>query len=202
MADDLVPQRRLRAGDAERDEVITILQNAYAAGRLSVDELGERQDRALQATYVDEFDPLVDDLPEGHQLARRIGAPVTPRPSVPPAQLPEQTTVTIMAGKDITLQPGTRLYRNFAFWGGDTIDVSDAMGPGAVVTLELHAIMAGHDVLVPDGVRVVDESIAIMAGNDVDQSAKGDGSNGTLILKGVLFWAGNDVKSASRPQRG
>jgi len=45
-------------------------------------------------------------------------------------------------------------------------------------------------------VRVLDQSMAIMAGSDVDTNAQGDGSNGTLVIEGFLFWAGHSVKLA------
>ena len=198
MPDDMVPSKRLRAGDADRDAVLQILQQAHAEGRLSVEELGERQDRALQARFTDEFDDLVEDLPEGRELVAGGGSRVTPRPSAPPATGPaERTTWSIMSGRDVVIEPGTRRYVNFAWWAGDDIDLTHAMGPGVVITLELHAIMAGHDIHVPEGVRVVDDSLAIMAGNDIDRQAQGDGSNGTVIIKGFLWWAGHDVKLGS-----
>lgn len=201
MADDVEPRNRLRAGDADRDAILQVLQQAHAEGRLGVEELGERQDEALRATYTDEFDALIADLPEGRQLMSAARGPVSAnRPSALPATgEPERTTATIMSGRDVVIEPGTRHYRNFAWWGGDNIDLTHAMGPGVVVTMELHAIMAGHDIYVPEGVRVLDDSIAIMAGNDVDREARGDGSNGTVVIKGFLWWAGHDVKlGASR----
>ncbi len=193
------PRKRLRAGDADRDAVLDVLQQAHADGRLSIEELGERQDVVLRAKYMDQFDGVVEDLPEGRDLMS-VGTalPAVRRSSPLPATgQPERTTATFMSGRDITIEPGTRLYRNFAWWGGDNIDLTSTVGPGVVVTLELHAIMAGHDIYVPEGVRVLDESIAIMAGNDIDRQARGDGSNGTVILKGFLWWAGNDVKLGS-----
>ena len=192
-------RKRLRAGDADRDAVLTVLQQAHADGRLDIEELGERQDRVLAAKYMDEFDAVVEDLPEGRHLAEAGGGhPATRRTGPPPATgSPERTTVTFMSGRDIAIEPGTRRYTNFAWWGGDNIDLTSAMGPGVVVTLEMHAVMAGNDVYVPEGVRVLDESIAIMAGNDIDRAARGDGSNGTVILKGFLWWAGHDVKLGS-----
>ena len=69
MSDELLPHRRLRAGDADRDAVLNVLQRAHAAGRLTVEELGERQDAALLARFTDEFPQLVADLPEGGELA-------------------------------------------------------------------------------------------------------------------------------------
>ena len=197
MSDELLPHRRLRAGDADRDAVLNVLQRAHAAGRLTVEELGERQDAALLARFTDEFPQLVADLPEGGELA--VGHPSTlPLPhSLPAAVEGAHPSLTILTGREVDVAPGTTLYRNFAWWGGDTIHLDDVMGPGVVLTMELSAVMAGHDIFVPAGVRVIDESIAIMAGNDVESGARGDGSNGTLILKGFLFWAGNDVKLSS-----
>lgn len=198
MSDELLPHRRLRAGDADRDAVLNVLQRAHAAGRLTVEELGERQDAALLARFTDEFPQLVADLPEGGELA--VGHPSTLPPGphpLPAAVEGAHPSLTILTGREVDVAPGTTLYRNFAWWGGDTIHLDDVMGPGVVLTMELSAVMAGHDIFVPAGVRVIDESIAIMAGNDVESGARGDGSNGTLILKGFLFWAGNDVKLSS-----
>ncbi len=196
MPDDLVPRPRMRAGDADRDDALRVLQQAHAAGRLSVEELGSRQDAVLAAQYVDDLLPVVADLPEGALLQ---AGPAVAMPS--PATTDVGMSVTFMTGRDVDLAPGTSLYRNFAWWGGDDIILDRALGPGVLLTLELSAVMAGHDIYVPEGVRVIDESFAIMAGNDIDRDARGDGSNGTLILKGFLFWAGHDVK-LSRRQRG
>jgi len=196
MPDELVPRPRMRAGDADRDDALRVLQQAHAAGRLSVEELGSRQDAVLAAQYVDDLLPVVADLPEGALLQ---AGPAVAMPS--PATTDVGMSVTFMTGRDVDLAPGTSLYRNFAWWGGDDIILDRALGPGVLLTLELSAVMAGHDIYVPQGVRVIDESFAIMAGNDIDQDARGDGSNGTLILKGFLFWAGHDVK-LSRRQRG
>lgn len=195
---DMAPQRRLRASDADRDAVLETLHEAHAEGRLSIEELDERQDRVLRTTYLDEFHDVLDDLPGADQPTVATGAQIATRPSAPvPATGPaDRTTVSIMSGRAVTIEPGTTHYRNFAWWAGDDMDLTAAMGPGVVVTLELHAVMAGHDVYVPEGVRVLDQSIAIMAGNDVHREARGDGSNGTLILKGFLWWAGHDVKLA------
>lgn len=197
---DMAPRKRYRASDADRDAVLEVLQRAHAEGRLGVQELGERQDKVLRATYMDDFDDVVDDLPEGRGLKATVSSGLSPhRPAPSPVRgEPERTTVTFLSGRDVSIESGTRSYTNFAWWGGDNIDLAPAMGPGVVVVLHLHAVMAGHDIYVPKGVRVVDESIAIMAGNDVAAEARGDGSNGTVVLKGFLWWAGHDVKLASQ----
>lgn len=204
MSDELVPHKRLRAGDADRDATLTALQRAHAEGRLTVEELRERQDAALQARFTDELGGLLDDLPEGVEFATRPGSALwrLPSPAAPAVGGDAPSfTFTVMTGREIDVAPGTALYRNFAWWGGDDIHLDDVMGPGVVLTMQLSAVMGGHDIFVPPGVRVIDETIAVMAGNDIEQGARGDGSNGTLILKGFLFWAGNDVRASSRTRR-
>lgn len=170
-----------------------MLQQAFADGRLDADELHERQSRALRIRFTDEMAELVSDLPEGQELAGSRA--VTPRAARPPATAPADygSSVTIMSGKHRVLPAGTQHMANFAWWGGDEIDCTEALGPGVTLTLELNAIMGGHSVYVPEGVRVLDESVAIMAGNEIQQDAQGDGTNGTLVIKGFLWWAGSDI---------
>lgn len=179
--------------------MLQVLQEAHGAGRLDVEELAQRQDMALAAKFVDELSGIVDDLPEGGALvSARPADIVSPAAAPPPATIDGDAGwgIAIMSGRYVRLAPGTNAYKVFAWWGGNEIDVTEVMGPGVVLTLKLPAIMAGNDIFVPPGVRVVDRSIAIMAGNDIHHGAQGDGSNGTLILEGFMFWAGHDVKPA------
>jgi len=207
------PARRLRAGDLDRGRAESALQRAHAAGRLDARELDERRDQVRRAVYLDELPELLHDLPEqeGWNLlpsAPGAAAPLpattipstlpAPRYEALPATAPADAgfTVSVMSGRDLLLEPGTAELTNFAWWGGNNYNLTRAMGPGRTVTLNLHAVMAGSNIVVPRGVRVLDQSIAIMAGNEVEAAAQGDGSNGTLVIKGFLWWAGNSVKLA------
>lgn len=53
----------LRVSDRERDEVVTLLRDHAADGRLSPEELDERVERALAARTGSELDALLGDLP-------------------------------------------------------------------------------------------------------------------------------------------
>ncbi len=183
---------RLRIGDDDRDRALRALQEAHAAGRLDHVELGDRQDEVLAARHQDELDAVLADLPEGRALARQSAGHV-PNHVPTPTDVPPTSAIAVLSGKTIMLEPGSPGLRAFAFWGGHDVYLRDCMGPGTVVVLNVSAIMGGHDIYVPPGVRVIDQTVAIMAGNDIDLAAQGDGSNGTLILKGFLFWAGSDV---------
>jgi hypothetical protein len=69
--------RRVRIGDAERDEVINALQEHLSAGRLDVDEYEQRAERVFAARYAADLDEVLLDLPptqaeqQHRQKARR-----------------------------------------------------------------------------------------------------------------------------------
>jgi hypothetical protein len=55
--------RGVRASDAERERIAELLERAAAEGRLSPEEAGERLAAASAATYWEELNQLVRDLP-------------------------------------------------------------------------------------------------------------------------------------------
>jgi hypothetical protein len=58
-----MPEPHLRAADADRTAVATVLGEHMAAGRLTVEEYDERLSRAYAARTYGELDPLTADLP-------------------------------------------------------------------------------------------------------------------------------------------
>ncbi len=54
----------LRASDQERERVAALLREHAGEGRLEVDELAERLDRAYAARTRGDLTPLTDDLPD------------------------------------------------------------------------------------------------------------------------------------------
>jgi hypothetical protein len=64
---------RLRASDADRAAVVTVLQDAVARGLLSYDEGDDRMAAAFAARHLDDLPPLTADLP----------APPSARPQAP-----------------------------------------------------------------------------------------------------------------------
>ena len=56
-------EHSLRASDDDRDRLVEQLQRHAAAGRLSLDEYGERVDRVLVARTHGELRAVVHDLP-------------------------------------------------------------------------------------------------------------------------------------------
>ena len=61
------------ASDADRDRFLGLLREAYAAGRITIDELSERVTQTLTARTLEELDAVVADLQPERRL--RASAP-------------------------------------------------------------------------------------------------------------------------------
>jgi hypothetical protein len=76
----------IRIGDREREDAIEALGEHYAAGRLDLDEYGERTAKVTAARVRADIHALFTDLPEPHP---RLSAPSPPPPpaadTAPPA---------------------------------------------------------------------------------------------------------------------
>ncbi|MBL8925693.1 MAG: DUF1707 domain-containing protein [Pseudonocardia sp.] len=75
----------IRIGTAERDAAMKALGAHLEAGRLDVDEYGDRSARASVATTAPELAELFDDLPAPHPVLPGIAGPVLPAAAPPPA---------------------------------------------------------------------------------------------------------------------
>ena len=203
---------RLRASDADRDEVIDVLDTALQRGRLSDAEHQTRRDAAREAVYVDDLPALIHDLPEGTALRNDLDVrsgkeialyePPTGSAVAPvPGSGAVSNNIAILSGSDVIVAPGTPVVRTYCFMGGDDLDLTDALGPGVELTVESYSLWGGNDIFVPQGVRVIDQTTNLLAGNDIDYDARGDGSGGTVILKGVSVMAGHDVHLSKRAPR-
>ena len=67
----------LRAGDSDRDQVMTLLAAAYAEGRLTKEEHDERMAQAVNARTFDDLVPLTRDLVPLHTPINPAAAPTT-----------------------------------------------------------------------------------------------------------------------------
>jgi hypothetical protein len=73
----------LRVADSERENALTALGEHVSAGRLNIDEYGERSARISTAKTRGELRALFSDLPPPHPQFGVGGLPPTPAPMVP-----------------------------------------------------------------------------------------------------------------------
>jgi hypothetical protein len=189
--------RELRASDGDRDRVASVLRDAAAEGRLSLDELDERLSAAYTAKTYADLEPITRDLPDSGaapavlpvavQGARFGGAPTS------------RAAVAIMSGFVRRGRWGVpRTFTSVAFWGGGELDLREARFTEREVKIRAFAVMGGVNVIVPDDAEVVVGGIGIMGG--FDQRATGEGAPGAprIVVTGFAFWGGVGVERKAR----
>src|ERR687893_999492 len=65
----------LRASDADRDQVATVLSTAYAEGRLTREEHDERLEQLVRAKTFDDLIPITSDLVPTGELTSTSSSP-------------------------------------------------------------------------------------------------------------------------------
>ena len=80
---------RLRAGHADREQVIEALKTAFVDGRLTKDELAARTGRALAARTYADLAALTADLPAEPAEAEQVPAVLAPAAAEPVSAVPD-----------------------------------------------------------------------------------------------------------------
>jgi hypothetical protein len=146
--------------DAERDATLKILGDHAAVGRLSLDELEDRADRALTCRTRGELSALTSDLPNDTALASSdASAPVE-------AHQPVRRTVAIMGGA--SRRGPFRAVRSFsavAVMGGDNIDLRECVIDGGELTIKVFSLMGVVNIYVPETMEVELGGFSVLGAN-------------------------------------
>jgi hypothetical protein len=175
----------IRASDAEREAAVARLRTAAGEGRLALDELAERLDRALAAVTRDELEGLTRDLPAEQQ------------PDALPAAKSRRWVVGIMGGG--TLKGRWRIASECTVvnvMGGSDLDLTGAVVEGPETEIRVFSLMGGSNIVVPDGVHVELSGFAFMGGNDLRLGKRPPPPAGAPVVR-VRAWSimgGTDVK--------
>jgi hypothetical protein len=179
-------QPQLRASDAERDRVASVLNDALAEGRITAEEHGERLDRIYAAKTQAELVPVIEDLPA---LADQPTA-------VAPAAGPPSRIICVFGGAmrkgNWHVPPATTVVTVF---GGADLDLRDAVLPGKEFSIRAVSVFGGVDIKVPPEMRVTDSGVAVFGGRDVpgDSAESGGADAPVLRLSGACVFGGISV---------
>lgn len=198
----------MRISNDDRERVARVLNDAMAEGRLTVNELEERLDKVYAAKTFGDLEPLLRDLPIGHQSSHLT----LPPPSAGTAPVPVPTNriggrgtssgaVAIMSGtgrKGVWTVPPT--FTSFALMGGIEIDLSQARFEEAETTIQAFAFMGGIEIRVPDDVAVQVNGIGFMGAFDDKIGRQEQPPPGAPVVRitGLAIWGGVDVKRAKK----
>ncbi|WP_308286881.1 DUF1707 SHOCT-like domain-containing protein [Actinomadura parmotrematis] len=167
--------RDLRASDADRERVVTVLGEALADGRLTLDEHGERSTAALSARTLGELTGLTADLgPEESQ-------PI----------LVDDRPVSVLFGR--TRREGRWVVPVklplLALFGTVELDLREAVLQRRHIVLDTMIVGGRVRLLVPDGVRVDVTGRSMLSTRELRHRPATDGPtveiSGTFLLGSV-----------------
>jgi hypothetical protein len=104
----------LRASDAEREHVATLLRHAATEGRLAPEELDERMGVALGARTYGELDAVLSDLPASAHLPERRSGSIARRPLMALAAVTAIVMVIVFAVVSALVGSGHPGHHGFA----------------------------------------------------------------------------------------
>lgn len=187
----------LRASDADRAQVATVLNTAYAEGRLTLDEHDQRLDEVMAARTFDDLIPITRDLV--------VVAP-------PPPACPDRTSTSFAVDSTAADQQADTLIAIFggvnrtgpwrirkktkalALFGGIDLDLNQAVFEGPVVEITGVWCFGGLDIKVPAGIEVRDRTAGIFGGSDVRDLGEHQPGAPVLIIKGLALFGGVMVR--------
>ncbi|MEU3020623.1 MULTISPECIES: DUF1707 domain-containing protein [unclassified Nocardiopsis] len=204
----------IRASDADRDQVAERLREALAEGRISPVEHEERLDTLYRAKTIGELAPITADLPSGASP----GFPGTPGfPGVASSERTDsgmeilgseardlagqskgsENLVAVFGGCERRgrwlVEPRTNVS---VLCGGVELDLREAVLSQHEVTIQVAVIMGGLDITVPHGVRVINNTSAILGGTDLHGTDQVTDPNAPVVrLTGTCMLGGVDVKA-------
>jgi hypothetical protein len=194
----------LRASDADREKVATVLSTAYAEGRLTREEHEERLDQLLAAKTFDELIPITRDLVV-------VG---TPGPVQEPAPSTEFTIDTSSAAEEsdklIAIFGGATRNGNWrlrkhthavAIFGGIDLDLRNAIFESPTVEISGFWCFGGLDIKVPAGIQVRDQTAGIFGGTDVRDLGDPLPGAPTLVIKGMTLFGGVSIRGPKPGKR-
>ncbi len=145
----------VRASDDEREAVVDQLRTAAGEGRLTLDDLADRLDRALTAVTRAELEPLTSDLP-----GRSAPAPAGGKA--------RRWIVGFMGGGNHRGRWRVASRCTVVnLMGGAGLDLTGATVEDAETEIRVFSLMGGSEIIVPDGVHVELSGFAFMGGNDI-----------------------------------
>ena len=152
----LPPSLPILASDAEREHTSELLRQASVDGRLTLDEFSQRVEQALVARTRADLAAVTLDLP------------AAPAPSVVAARRRAvRWSVSIMGG--VERKGFWRVDERavaIAVMGGCKLDLRGVAISAPVTVISAFALMGGIEVIVPFGVEVELEGIAIMGSKE------------------------------------
>lgn len=181
-----------RAHDA-RERVIAALQEHFAHDALDVDEFERRVTLAHTTSDAAAIEALLDGLPALEGAPAAATQALVPAPEVRPTQ-----TVRAIMSSTERRGPWTVPRRLVvrATMSSTVLDFRDARLPAGPVDIDLRSVMSSTEIIVPPGLAVSTEGVAIMGSFEhVDRApAQPDPEAPLLRIRGLAFMSSVEIR--------
>lgn len=187
----------LRASDADRDQVATMLQTAYAEGRLTAEEHDERLDSALTAKTFGELALLTADL-----VPQPVERPLAVRGStaLAPGEPDRLNAYMATFKREGPWQVRRRSVSN-NIMGSVKLDFTRATFDEPVVELSTTALMGSLVIRVPEGFTIRDETTNVMGSISIKDVGEPDPRMPTIVITGTNIMSEIKVRGPKKPSR-
>lgn len=210
--EDRFDRPELRISDADRHRVAEFLRVAAGDGRLTVEELGERLDRALTAKTYGDLEELTSDLPNSDKPLVPIRESVSGRL----ANVSGRSAAELVGGTpsdsntSIAVFGSTKrsgrwvvpaVYQAFAMYGSVELDLREAMFERTETTIYANCLFGSIVVIVPDDIVTHVVGLPLFGGFGESQREDFDPppDNAPLVrVKGVAMFGTVDVQRRRR----
>lgn len=190
------PGAGLRASDADREQVLTLLSTAYAEGRLDADEHEDRLHRAMVAKTFGELVPITQDLVAAAQWTSPVAAPA-PEVQVDTRGAAAEADHMVAVFGSVNRHGRWRIRRTsqvLALFGGVELDLREAVFEHPVVEINGFWCFGGMEIKVPAGMEVREHVVGIFGGTDISHLGERRADAPVLVIKGLALFGGVTVK--------
>ena len=210
---------RMRASDADREKVASVLRDAYVEGRLTPVEHEERLAEVYKAMTYGELIPVMRDLPVPPgtlAVPTANSLQVTPPPG---ATVPAtRTDAGIVVNSALSGMGDNSLVAIFGgferkggwtvpselsalcIFGGGELDLTEAVLTGQETVMTAVCLFGGLEITVPDGMVVRSEVVGIFGGAEVPSDSGAPGAP-VLVVKGAAIFGGVEIHRPKKPKK-
>lgn len=193
MTDDKAQLPELRASHADRDRIADQLRVAAGDGRLTMEELDERLEKALSAKTGSELAVLVTDLP-----ALAAGSAL----AVPPGQPKDLVKIEVSSGS--ATRGGRwvvpRAMEIKAGSGSVKLDLTQAVLAGPTLRIDATVRSGSLTIVTKPGIEVVMEEVSVSSGSAKVRQPK-DGDSVPTVLRVEVSGSVRSGSITARPPR-
>jgi hypothetical protein len=186
---------KVRASNNERTIVVNHLNDAYADGRLNLDEATDRIAQVHDTVYREDLYALIQDLPTKRETV--VPLPASPLPPESPARTSRVDWFVSLFG-DIKRQGVWRSPERSLFitlFGDAKLDYRQASHSERVSTVTHIALFGDMNVTVPAGIRVISRNFMIFGDREGGNIETDDPDAQTIVVRNFAIFGDAKIRT-------